>query len=74
MADPQTPTGERRPLRGWRTVGELAEELRFTKTAPGDPEEACRAWLRRHRIIGVRRGRTILVDGLDVDRVLREGV
>jgi hypothetical protein len=55
-----------RPLKGWRTVKELREELRF----PSD--DACRTWLRRNQIIGVRRGRVILVDGQDVDRVLRE--
>lgn len=55
-----------RPLRGWRTVKELRDELRF----PSD--DATRAWLRRHGIANVRRGRVILVDGLDVDRVLRK--
>lgn len=54
-----------RPKRGWRTVRELREELRF----PSD--DACRTWLRRQGIVGVRRGRVILVDGLDVDRALR---
>lgn len=54
-----------RPRKGWRTVKELRDELRF----PSD--DACRTWLRRHGIVGVRRGRVILVDGLDVDRVLR---
>lgn len=54
-----------RQLKGWRTVKELREELRF----PSD--DACRSWLRRHGIANVRRGRVILVDGLDVDRILR---
>jgi len=54
-----------RPLRGWRTVKELTEELRFSS------EDACRTWLRRQGIVGVRRGRVILVDGLDVDKALR---
>ena len=54
-----------RQLKGWRTVRELTEELRFVS------EDACRTWLRRQRIVSVRRGRFILVDGLDVDRVLR---
>ena len=54
-----------RPLKGWRTVRELREELRF----PSD--KACRAWLARQGIASVRRGRFILVDGLDVDRALR---
>lgn len=54
-----------RPKRGWRTVKELREELRFSS------DDACRTWLRRHGVVGVRRGRVILVDGLDVDRVLR---
>lgn len=55
-----------RPLKGWRTVRELREELRF----PSD--DACRAWLRRQGIVNVRRGRIILVDGLDVYRALRK--
>jgi len=60
--------GERpRPLKGWRTVRELAQELRFPS------EGACRSWLTRHGIVSVRRGRFILVDGLDVDRALRKG-
>ena len=54
-----------RPRKGWRTVRELRDELRF----PSD--DACRAWLRRQGIASVRRGRFILVDGLDVDRALR---
>ena len=54
-----------RPLKGWRTVKELTAELRFST------EAACRIWLRRHGIASVRRGRKILVDGLDIDRVLR---
>jgi hypothetical protein len=54
-----------RPLKGWRTVKELTAELRFPS------EKACRIWLRRHGIASVRRGRKILVDGLDIDRVLR---
>lgn len=56
---------DRRPLRGWRTVKELRDELRF----PSD--DACRTWLRRSGIVGVRRGRVILIDGLDVERKLR---
>jgi hypothetical protein len=56
-----------RPLRGWRTVKELTEELRFPS------EEACRVWLRRQRVASVRRGRVILVDGLDIDKALRHG-
>lgn len=56
-----------RQLRGWRTVKELTEELRFPT------EDACRAWLRRQGIASVRRGRVILVDGLDIDRALRHG-
>lgn len=55
-----------RPLKGWRTVKELTDELRFPS------EDACRAWLRRQQIVSVKRGRVILVDGLDVDRVLRK--
>jgi hypothetical protein len=55
-----------RPLRGWRTVKDLTEELRFPS------EDACRSWLRRQGIVSVRRGRIILVDGLDVDAALRK--
>jgi hypothetical protein len=61
---PLTPQTHR-DLRGWRTIKELMAELRFPS------EEACRMWLRRNGIANVRRGRVILVDGLDVDRVLR---
>lgn len=60
-------TDRPRQLRGWRTVKELTTELRFPS------EDACRVWLRRQGIASVRRGRLILVDGLDVDRVLRRG-
>lgn len=55
-----------RQLKGWRTVRELRDELRF----PSD--KACRAWLTRQGIVCVRRGRIILVDGLDVDAALRK--
>jgi hypothetical protein len=55
-----------RPLKGWRTTKELAEELRFPNA------KACREWLRREHIVGVRRGRVILVDGLDVQKALRK--
>lgn len=61
-----------RQVKGWRSVRELAEELRFTVTAPTDPEEACRAWLRRHDIVGVKRGRTILVSSVDIENALRK--
>jgi hypothetical protein len=54
-----------RQLKGWRTVKDLVEELRF----PSD--DACREFLRRHHIPSVRRGRVILVSGLDVDAALR---
>lgn len=63
--EPRTLHAGTRPLKGWRTVRELREELRF----PSD--DATRTWLRRQGIVGVRRGRVILVDGLDVDRALR---
>jgi hypothetical protein len=49
----------------WRTVKELRDELRF----PSD--KACRDWLRRNRIVGVRRGRVILVDRRDIEKALR---
>lgn len=55
-----------KPLRNWRTVKELAEELRFPSA------EACRVWLKRQHIASVRRGRVILVDALDVDAALRK--
>lgn len=64
--------GARRVLKGWLTVPELAERLRFTVTAPADPEKACREWLRREGIASTRRGRVILVDSLDVDAALRK--
>lgn len=60
------------PLKGWRTVRELAEDLRFTVTAPADPEDACRFWLRTHGIVGVKRGRTILVSTVDIENALRK--
>lgn len=66
-----TATHSKTLAKGWYSVKRLAVDLDFVTTAPGDPEEACRNWLRRHGIVGVRRGRTILVDGLDVDRALR---
>jgi len=53
------------PRKGWRTVKELTEDLRFPSA------KACRAWLDRKAIPRVKRGRVILVDGLDVDRELR---
>jgi hypothetical protein len=58
--------GGQRQLRGWRTVKQLAEELQFPS------EKACRAWLSRQGIVSVRRGRVILVDGLDIDRAIRK--
>lgn len=61
-----------RQLKGWRSIKQLAAELDFVTTAPTDPEDACRTWLRRQGIVGVRRGRVILVDGLDVDAALRK--
>lgn len=61
-----------RQRKGWFTVEELAEELRFTVTAKTNPLDACRAWLRRSGIAGVRRGRVILISGVDVDAALRK--
>ena len=55
-----------RQLRGWRTVKELTSELRFTS------EKACREWLAYWNVPSIRRGRIILVDGLDVDAQLRQ--
>lgn len=62
-------------LRGWKTIKELSRELRFDVTAPGDPEDATRAWLRRQKppIATVRRGRVILVDDFDIQRALKRG-
>lgn len=57
---------------GWLTVRDLAEDLRFTATAPSDPDKACRSWLQRHRIPSVKRGRRILVSSVDVERELRK--
>jgi hypothetical protein len=54
-----------RELRGWRTIKELREELRFSS------DKACRSWLHREGIACVRRGRVILVSSLDIDRALR---
>lgn len=65
MSTIQKAQSQVRSLRGWRTVKELTVELRFSS------EDACRSWLRRQGIVGVKRGRVILVDGLDVDRALR---
>lgn len=61
----------RRPLDGWLTVKQIAEKLRFTETAPRDPQKACRDWLRREGLVGVNRGRVLLFDELDIDAVLR---
>lgn len=72
-AEPVLRDGEvsQRPLRGLFTIPELAARLRFTETAPGNPEASCRDWLRREGIVSLRRGRVILVEGTDVDRKLR---
>lgn len=58
-------------MKGWLTVKEVAERLRFTVTAPADPAHACREWLRRQGIVGVTRGRRILIDERDIDAALR---
>jgi hypothetical protein len=52
-------------------IKQLTIDLDFVTTAPGNPEDACRTWLRRHGIVSLRRGRTILIDWRDVERVLR---
>lgn len=57
---------------GWVTVRELSEDLRFTVTAPADPEKACREWLRTEGIPSVKRGRIVLVSSLDIERALRK--
>lgn len=59
-------------MKGWLTVKEVAERLRFTVTAPHDPEEACRKWLKREGIVSVKRGgRVLLVDERDINAALR---
>lgn len=60
-----------RQLRRYLSIKQLVVQLDFVTTAPSNPEDACRTWLRRHRIVGLRRGRVILVDPLDIDRALR---
>jgi hypothetical protein len=44
------------------TLGEGAELLRFTVTAPKEPVQAFREWLHRHAVPIVRRGRVLLVE------------
>jgi hypothetical protein len=44
------------------TLGEGAELLRFTVTAPKEPVQAFREWLHRQAIPVLRRGRVILVE------------
>lgn len=75
VVQPARPVGiadRARQLTGWATVEELAEELRFTVTAPTNPLDACRAFLRRKGIAGVKRGRRILVSRVDIDAALRK--
>lgn len=60
-----------RHLRRYLSIKQLAVQLDFVTTAPGNPEDACRTWLRRHHIVGLRRGRVILVDPLDIEHALR---
>lgn len=60
-------------MKGWLTVKEVAERLRFTVTAPSDPDKACRDWLKREGIVSVKRGgRVLLVDELDINAALRK--
>ena len=65
-------TARLRNLEGHATVRELAEELRFTVTAPQRPEKACRDWLTRWKVPTLRRGKRILVSRRDVDYALRQ--
>lgn len=60
-----------RQLRRYLSIKQLVVQLDFVTTAPANPEDACRNWLRRHRIVGLRRGRVILIDPLDIERALR---
>jgi AraC-like DNA-binding protein len=62
------------PQRGWLTVKEVAERLRFTVTAPACPDEACRAFLRRQGVTPLRRGRINLFSSVDIDRLLTKGL
>lgn len=59
-------------MKGWLTVKEAAEKLRFTVSAPANPSDACRKWLRAQGIGFVKRGRVLLVDELDIDAALRK--
>lgn len=60
-------------MKGWLTVKEVAERLRFTVTAPSDPDKACRDWLKRKGIVPVKRGgRVLLIDELDITAALRK--
>lgn len=60
-------------MKGWLTVKEVAEKLRFTVTAPHDPEEACRKYLKREGIVGAKRGgRVLLIDERDIEAALRK--
>jgi hypothetical protein len=61
---------QRRPLPGWSTVKEVAERLRFTVTAPTNPEDACRNFLRRQMVTPLKRGRISLYSSVDIDRLL----
>lgn len=61
-----------RQIAGWCSVKRLAVDLDFVTTAPTNPEDACRNWLRKHHIVGVRRGRVILVSWRDVEAALRK--
>ncbi len=62
---PRALHGADRPRHGWRTVNELAVELRFPSA------KACRSWLSREHVACVKRGRVILVSSVDVERKLR---
>lgn len=57
---------------GLLTVKEVAERLKFTVTAPTDPEDACRAFLRRERVTPLKRGRINLFSVVDVERLLNK--
>jgi hypothetical protein len=45
--------------------------LRFEVTAPGDPVEAFRKWLRRRAVPVLRRGRVLLVERQVLEAILR---
>jgi len=56
------------------TVDEGARLLRFDVTAPGNPRECFRQYLRRHAVPVLRRGRVLLIDRRVLEATLEPGV